>query len=60
MNNQETKVGYTKIYFEWELNSISVYKIEFQVLDKKTSFDPNHAAQFLSESFERYLKQKKQ
>lgn len=59
MNSQETKVGYTNIFFEWELNSISVYKIEFQILDKNVSFDPIHAAKFLSESFERYLESKK-
>lgn len=58
MNNNETKVGYLHVFFEQSLKSLPVYKIEFVVKNDKISFDPIHAAKFLSESLERYLENK--
>lgn len=58
MKDSEIKVGYTDVFFKHSLGSFQVYKIEFSINNEKISFDPIHAAKFLSESLERYLIQK--
>ena len=54
----KVSVGLTKVNYDWQINSVPILSLDFEIVNLDPRIDPTEAGSYLCRALEKYLEEK--